>query len=88
MSCAIQQYKHPTLRLIDDCVLCQVILLDYGEARKVHPQQDNDTLQRGKNGTPALVNELVGTTTFASINSHHGLPLSYKDDLQSLAYVQ
>ena len=30
---------------------------------------------------------IVGTATFASINSHLGLELGWQDDLESLAYI-
>uniref|UniRef100_A0A915BAQ2 non-specific serine/threonine protein kinase n=1 Tax=Parascaris univalens TaxID=6257 RepID=A0A915BAQ2_PARUN len=59
-------------------------LVDFGLARRYRFRDGDGTLRhipfrKGKN--------LVGTAKYASLNSHNGLELSRRDDLESLGYI-
>jgi casein kinase 1 len=57
----------------------KVYLIDYGLAKRYRQSGKHIAFKNGKN--------LVGTARYASINSHLGVQLSRKDDLESLAYI-
>jgi serine/threonine protein kinase len=62
--------------------LPRIYLIDYGLARGAF--QDAQCL----NHLPLTTGQpFVGTTTFASVNTHKGITLSRRDDIESLSYV-
>ena len=58
-----------------------IYLVDYGLARVFQDVHTSDHLPL-TTGQP-----FVGTATFASVNTHKGITLSRRDDLESLSYV-
>ena len=57
-----------------------IYLIDFGLA-KLYKNMD------GKHIPENIRRGLVGTPRYASINSHNGIELSRRDDLESLAYM-
>lgn len=58
-----------------------IYLVDYGLARLFQDVHSSDHIPL-TTGQP-----FVGTATFASVNTHKGIALSRRDDLESLSYV-
>ncbi|KAF8837545.1 kinase-like protein [Paxillus ammoniavirescens] len=60
----------------------RILFIDYGIAcprsKETSPQRYNPEAERRR---------VIGTLKWASLNAHHGLHLSWRDDLESLAYV-
>jgi serine/threonine protein kinase len=61
-----------------------VHLIDFGLSKEFRDAKTHRHIQMIPHTKPY---SLVGTAVFASINSHMGLELGRKDDLESLAYV-
>jgi serine/threonine protein kinase len=61
-----------------------VHLIDFGLSKEFRDAKTHQHIQMIPHTKPY---GLVGTAIFASINSHMGLELGRKDDLESLAYV-
>ncbi|KIK20342.1 hypothetical protein PISMIDRAFT_55792, partial [Pisolithus microcarpus 441] len=58
-----------------------VFLIDFGIAKQYRHPSSRIHIPMEK------TNELLGTPAFASLNSHLGLELSWRDDLEALAYT-
>ncbi|MEO0236830.1 MAG: casein kinase 1 family protein [candidate division WOR-3 bacterium] len=58
----------------------QIYLIDYGLS-KTYKNSDNSHIEMSTN------KKLIGTVRYASINSHKGLELSRRDDLESIGYI-
>jgi serine/threonine protein kinase len=56
-----------------------IYMIDYGLARRYKTNNIHAAQQKGKN--------LIGTSRYASINSHIGNDLSRRDDFESLIYI-
>lgn len=58
--------------------LSQIYIIDFGFCKLYN--RDNDT-------PPRKTNSLIGSHTYASINSHNLIELSRRDDLESIGYM-
>ena len=63
---------------LDNCKK-YIYMIDYGLAKQYKRNNMHNKLKLGKN--------LIGTSRYASINSHLGVELSRRDDLESLVYI-
>ena len=57
----------------------KIYLIDYGLAKRYRQDDKHISFKAG--------NKLVGTARYASVNSHLGIRLSRRDDLESLLYI-
>jgi len=59
----------------------QIYIIDFGLCKTYIQSDKNEHIEMRK------INSLIGTPNFASINAHHFLELSRRDDLESLGYT-
>jgi len=57
----------------------QVFMVDYGLAKRYRSSTKHIAYKEG--------NKLIGTARYASLNSHKGIQLSRRDDMESLGYL-
>ncbi|EJD52876.1 kinase-like protein, partial [Auricularia subglabra TFB-10046 SS5] len=65
--------------------LHHIYLIDYGLAARPAALRLPNELQSEKD--PENMGSVLGTLSYASLNAHKGITLSYRDDLESLAYT-
>lgn len=89
-SCDIIHCDVTPMNLLMSCeqqTLPQIYLVDYGLARVFRDMDSSWDNIHPYHIPPTTGHPFVGTTTFASVNTHNRITLGWCDDLESLSYV-